>query len=107
MDGILGKIGCLVYFGMGLMQLAAIMAGVEDWLGLHWIIAAPISFILAYIPIVGPILGIIGAVKIWKWNILLAIALFFWPYILYVIAFVFVGGASVFESIFFKKKEQD
>ena len=32
----------VAYFGIGLMQLAAVMGGLEDRMGLHWIIAAPI-----------------------------------------------------------------
>ncbi|MDA6494934.1 hypothetical protein OSL15_24705, partial [Escherichia coli] len=41
-------IGFIVYIVVGLFQLAAIMAGLESWWGLHWIIAAPIAFIVSY-----------------------------------------------------------
>ncbi len=37
-------IGFIVYIVVGLFQLAAIMAGLESWWGLHWIIAAPHCF---------------------------------------------------------------
>lgn len=50
-------IGFIVYIVVGLFQLAAIMAGLESWWGLHWIIAAPIAFIVSYIPFVGAIVG--------------------------------------------------
>ena len=55
-------IGFIVYIVVGLFQLAAIMAGLESWWGLHWIIAAPIAFIVSYIPFVGAIVGIRGLV---------------------------------------------
>ena len=54
-------IGFIVYIVVGLFQLAAIMAGLESWWGLHWIIAAPIAFIVSYIPFVGAIVGMVGA----------------------------------------------
>ncbi|HGF4512227.1 TPA: hypothetical protein ACF36V_002556 [Escherichia coli] len=61
-------IGFIVYIVVGLFQLAVIMAGLESWLGLHWIIAAPIAFIVSYIPFVGAIVGMIGAVDVWRWE---------------------------------------
>ena len=61
-------IGLIVYIVVGLFQLAAIMAGVESWWGLHWIIAAPIAFIVSYIPFVGAIVGMVGAVDVWRWE---------------------------------------
>ena len=48
-------IGFIVYIVVGIFQLAAIMAGLESWCGLHWIIAAPIAFIVSYIPLIGSI----------------------------------------------------
>ena len=44
------------------------------------------SIFLTFTPVVGPILGIIGATLVWGWNILFAIILFFWPYV-----FLFLG----------------
>ena len=39
-----------------------------------------ISLFITFTPILGPVLGIIGATFVWDWNILLAFLLFFWPY---------------------------
>ena len=44
------------------------------------------SIFLTFTPVVGPILGIIGATLVWGWNIFFAIILFFWPYV-----FLFLG----------------
>jgi len=37
-----------------------------------------ISFVLAYIPFIGSITGVYGAVAVWDWNLFAALALFFW-----------------------------
>lgn len=53
------------------------MAGLESWWGLHWIIAAPIAFIISYIPLVGSIVGMVGAMDVWRWEWWQAGLLFF------------------------------
>ena len=45
-----------------------------------------ISLFLTFTPLLGPILGIIGATFVWEWNILFSALLFFWPYL---IGFIF------------------
>jgi len=40
-----------------------------------------ISLFITFTPLLGPVLGIIGATFVWDWNILLAFLLFFWPYL--------------------------
>ena len=60
-----------------------------------------ISLFITFTPILGPVLGIIGATFVWDWNILLAFLLFFWPY--------FFGGIVWFLSNKYKirnKKEK-
>jgi len=49
-----------------------------------------ISLFITFTPLLGPVLGIIGATFVWNWNILLAFLLFFWPY--------FFGGIVWFLS---------
>ena len=41
-----------------------------------------ISLFLTFTPLLGPILGIIGATFVWEWNILFSALLFFWPYLI-------------------------
>jgi hypothetical protein len=91
-------LGCLVqiiYFLMGLLQLAAIMGGIEDWWGFPWWVAIFIAFSLAYIPIVGTIVGIMGAIEAFGWSPVTAITLFCWPYIIY-IAILLITGSLAF-----------
>ena len=46
-----------------------------------------ISLFLTFTPILGPILGILGATFVWEWNIFFSTLLFFWPYL---IGFIFL-----------------
>ena len=41
-----------------------------------------VSLFLTFTPLIGPILGIIGATFVWEWNIFFSALLFFWPYLL-------------------------
>ena len=93
------SLGCLVqivYLGMGLLQLVAILRGIEDWWGWPWWLAIFVAMPVAYIPVLGTIVGIMGAIKSFEWSPLLAILLFCWPYVLYAILIAGGGLANVF-----------
>ena len=79
------------YIVLGFMQLAAIWAGLTKWLGLHWVIAGPISLFVSYIPIIGTSLGVIGAVSGWGWSWPKALALFFGPFVVIAAIALFSG----------------
>lgn len=80
------------YIMLGIFQLAAVMAGLEDWIGLHWIIAAPLALFIAYIPLFGTIIGMFGAVTAWHWSWLQAGSLFFGPFII-ILIIAMISGA--------------
>lgn len=88
------------YIALGLFQLAAVMAGLETWLGLHWMIAGPLAFFIAYIPLVGTVTGMFGAVTAWHWSWLQASLLFFAPFIVII---GFAVGAGLLER--FNRKD--
>ena len=94
--GILEGLVPFIYLGVGLFQLAAIQGGIIDWWGLHWIIALIVAFPIAYIPIVGTVVGIMGAIKSWHWSPVSAILLFCWPYVIFAIV---LAGSSFSEVI--------
>ncbi|WP_240768370.1 hypothetical protein [Escherichia coli] len=79
------------------------MAGLESWWGLHWIIAAPIAFIVSYIPFVGAIVGMVGAVDVWQWEWWQAGLLFFGGIIFAIVC----GGMSSFSNGYHSEKERD
>ena len=60
-----------------------------------------VSLFITFTPFVGPVLGIIGAVFAWDWNILFALLLFFWPY--------FFGGIAwtLFSKNKARKREEE
>jgi hypothetical protein len=82
----------VVYFGLGLLQLAATIAGLEEWIGLHWLIAVPVALFIAYFPLLGTVIGMLGAVAAWGWSWLAAFALFFGPFLVVVILTLLAGG---------------
>lgn len=94
-------IGYLLYMVVGLVQFLAIIAGLESWWGLHWIIAGPVAFFIAYVPVLGSVVGMVGAVDVWRWEWWQAGGLFFGTLIL---AFIFVGVTSVTEWLSSKRK---
>lgn len=80
------------YIVLGLFQLAAVMAGLEDWLGLHWIIAVPLALFIAYIPLIGTVIGMLGAVTAWHWSWLQAGGLFFGPLVIILVVAIISGA---------------
>ncbi|BDQ34816.1 hypothetical protein [Pseudodesulfovibrio portus] len=67
----------IAYFVLGIFQLAAVYAGLDQWLGWHFIIQGPLALFLAYTPVVGTIVGFFGAMKGWGWSFIQAGLLFF------------------------------
>ena len=80
--------GMLVYFGMGLVQLAAIFTGIDEVLGVGWFLSAVIGLCVTYIPLIGTIGGLWGAMEGWGWSFWEAGILFFGPWIMVLI----IGG---------------
>jgi hypothetical protein len=91
-------LGFIAYMILGLFQLAAVMAGLEDWIGLHWIIAAPLAFFIAYMPLVGTVVGMFGAVTAWHWSWLQAGGLFFGPFVVIVVISMGAGVLDKFSN---------
>lgn len=96
-------VGVIGYILLGLFQLAAIMAGLEEWLGLHWIFAIMLASFIAYIPLLGTIVGVMGAMEAWHWDLWQSIGLFFGPLILIVTV---VGIMAAAEKIT-QRKDSD
>lgn len=65
-----------IWILLGVTQIYAGFA-LFDFLGLNFALALIMAAAVGWIPIAGPILAIIGAVKVWDWNIINATLLFF------------------------------
>ncbi len=88
------------YILISLLQLIASTDGIMHFFGLHWIFAGFAALLLVFIPAVGPLAGVYGAVAVWNWPPILAVLLFFWPYLVYLLLFLFGTSASF---VFWKK----
>ena len=85
-------VGFLIFLALGILQIAATIAGLEDWLGLPGFIAVILALFFAWMPLVGTLVGMVGAVTVWGWSWPAAIGLFFGPLIVMAIFAVLVGG---------------
>ena len=83
----------IAYFMVSLVQLFAIMDGVAFALNINKFFSAMIALFITYIPLVGSIAGVYGAVNVWDWGFLQTAVLFFW-YIPVFIAIALIGGAG-------------
>ena len=79
----------IAYIAISLLQLIASIDGIMHFFGLHWIFAGFAGLLLVFIPAIGPLAGVYGAVAVWKWPTVLAVLLFFWPYLIYLFLFLF------------------
>ena len=68
----------IAYFVIGIVQLFAIVDGINHALGWGSFISFILGFMVTYIPVLGSVLGVYGAVSAWHWELLQAAALFFW-----------------------------
>lgn len=82
------------YIVISLLQLIASIDGIMHFFGLHWIFAGFAGLLLVFIPAIGPLAGVYGAVAVWNWPPVLAVLLFFWPYLVYALLFLFGTTAS-------------
>lgn len=89
-------VGCLIFAAIGLVQWAACVQGLELYFGIPTILAVILSFFLTWVPLLGQIAGIYGAVYAWQWPWWGAAILFFGMYILP----LFFGAAAVVQEWF-------
>ncbi len=68
---------------VAIMQVFASIAGLVHLFQLHEVLAFLVSLLLLFVPGVGALLGVYGAVAAWGWHPVWALLLFFWPYVLY------------------------
>ncbi len=79
-----------LFIALGLLQLFAIIDGVEHWVGIHWLFAGMVALLIAPMPLLGTVVGFAGAVTVWEWAWWQAGLLFFGTFAV-VLA---VGGAA-------------
>jgi hypothetical protein len=88
----LGYVAYAGYLVVGLIQLFAIAAGLSFALGVSDFFGFALAFFLTWIPLIGIVAGVYGAITVWGWWWLWAVLFFAWPTLLWIIV---MGGASV------------
>lgn len=70
---------CLFVVVASLVEITQLYASFSlfDFLGLNLYFAIIIAFAVGWMPIIGSTLAVIGAVKLWDWNVINAILFFF------------------------------
>ncbi|WP_173933503.1 hypothetical protein [Chelativorans sp. Marseille-P2723] len=84
----------IAYIVVGLVQLFAIMDGVAYGLNIASFFSFFIALFVTYVPLLGSLLGVYGAVNAWDWGLWQALVLFFW----YVpVALALASASAVFD----------
>ena len=79
--GAAAGVAMICYLVLGLVQIFATVAGIAVTLDIPVVIAWILSSFIGYIPIVGTVMGIYGAIEGWGWALWQALALFLGPWI--------------------------
>lgn len=87
-------LGPIVLIGLGLLQIAATISGLELWLGIPSILAVFLALPFAWMPLLGTAVGAYGAVSAWGWSWAMAGALFFGPFLVALVAILVSGGIN-------------
>ena len=87
------------YVGVGFIQFLSAFAALNTFYSVHWLLSIPISFVLGYIPILGPIIGYIGARNVWGWSLEASISLFIIPHIFVLLSWLLSGFGTVLFSL--------
>ena len=100
---ILGQLLLMCYFAMGVIQLTATYGLFYDYWDWPFIFASTCSIILSFIPFIGSICGLAGAILYWEWQWPGALLLFFWWPALYALAVGRFGQKNWFSKEFLKR----
>lgn len=93
---ILSTVAILSYFGVGIIQIVAIFTFFTGYLNWWFLPSLVSSIFVAYIPIIGGIVGALAAIEVWGWTWYFAVLLFFFPIVLFIFASGLMGLVSLF-----------
>lgn len=81
----------IAFLIMGVVQFFAAWDGFMYLLGVGSILGGILAFLFAYVPVVGSVVGMYGAMKVWDWGFWQAFVLFFWYLIFWAVFLAFQG----------------
>jgi hypothetical protein len=79
----------IAFLTIGFVQLFAIASGVQYGTEFPLWMSYVIAVLTTYIPILGSVLGVYGAINAWDWSLVQALLLFFWYVPVYSIIFLY------------------
>jgi len=79
MANLLQVVGGLVWIGIGILSFFAIRDGAAIWFGLSDIFGFILAFVLAGVPVLGSVVGVAAAAKLWDWTWMQALTWFLGP----------------------------
>ena len=98
--GTLGVIFAISYYGIGLLQIAAVVSFFRDTLGWWLIPSLLLAGIVGYLPVLGSLAGSYAAVNIWGWAWYIAVAVFFFPLIIWIAITLIAGASAATQALF-------
>jgi hypothetical protein len=98
--GTLGVLFAISYYGIGLLQIAAVVNFFRDVLSWWLIPSLLLAGIVGYAPIVGSLAGSYAAISIWGWAWYIAVAVFFFPLIIWIAITLVAGVSAATQALF-------
>lgn len=77
-ENILGLLIFIINLGVGLLSFFAI----SDWIGGGIVAYSSTALLVMCMPLIGTVVAIFGAIKVWDWEWYVAILVFMWPLLL-------------------------
>ncbi|SRR6266436_2090799 len=87
-----GAGGTIIFIAIGFIQFLAALSGLGDALGTPTWLNVLISVFLAWLPLIGSVTGIYGAIVAWGWWWGWAVLLFMWPFVVTLVSIMGVFG---------------
>ena len=95
--GVLFAIAYVAYLVVGFIGIVAMVHGISYWLPIPKLLACFMAMVIVWIPLVGSIFCVKGAMVAWNWTLIGALTFFGWPYVLFL-------GASLVGALFERKR---
>lgn len=94
-----------IYFLLAVVQVAAVYTFFAEHLDWWFVFAAPVAFLTGSLPVVGSIMGIYAAHKVWGLSLFVSCMIFLWPYMILLALIVFMLIGRVLNGCVTTKKD--
>ena len=98
--GILTTTAVASYFLLGLVQIFTTYGFFRHYWNWNGFVSFLAAMFTGYIPLIGTIAGVMGATKVWGWELWAAVLLFCFPLAISLVVFILGGTVSFLGNIF-------